>query len=98
MFREIQKINKNDCCPICSYNWDGGSIAEILIKQKIDGNLYLSDKSDDIIRAIVKDDFGSENARFSKLKISDNGEAECPGCLHKFVNVIFTDETIPLPF
>jgi len=87
-----QKINKHGSCPFCSHSWDGGSIAEHLIEQKASGNLYLADKSEDLIREIVKDDYGSEDARYSKLKI--NNQAECSICNHVFPNPVFTDREI----
>ena len=88
-----QKINKHGDCPVCSHSWDGGSIAEHLIEQKCSGNPYWKDKSGDLIREIVKDDFGSANARYSKLIMAtDNSEAKCPDCNHIFPNPVFVSK------
>jgi len=77
------KINKYGNCPCCKSSWDGGSIAEYLIERKREGVKYWADKPDGVIRSIVKDDYGSEHARYSRMEISDKN-AKCPDCKHLF--------------
>ena len=94
-----QKINKHGDCPVCSHSWDGGSIAEHLIQQKSSGVAYWADKSEGLIREIVKDDFGSADARYSKLIMAtDNSEAKCPDCNHIFPNPVFVSNDLSYSF
>jgi hypothetical protein len=99
MHTEQNKINKHGDCPVCSHSWDGGSIAEHLIQQKASGVIYWADKSDDLIREIVKDDFGSKDARYSRLIMStDNSEAKCPDCNHIFPKPVFVSNDLSYTF
>jgi hypothetical protein len=88
-------LKKHGLCPNCSFNWDGGSIAEQLIQKKASGVSYLADKSEDLIHDIVKDDFGSEDARYSLLVVKDGG-LKCPNCEHYFPQISFSaDKSYP---
>jgi hypothetical protein len=77
------KINKYGNCPCCEKSWDGGSIAEYLFQQKTSGVPYWAEKPDHIILEIVKDDYGSQYARYSRLEITSDA-VKCPDCKHIF--------------
>ena len=94
------KINKYGNCPCCGKSWDGGSIAEHLINLKKEGIMYWAGKPDGVILSIVKDDYGSQYARYSRLKITET-QAECPDCKHIFplptttIDESYTKQVIP---
>ncbi len=83
---EREKLDKLGNCPKCNKSWDGGYFADIFINQKNNGNIYWKDKPDELIREIVKDDYGSEDAKKSTIIMINDKDAICPHCDYLFLN------------
>lgn len=50
--------SKEDFCPKCNSNWDGGSIVDAFIEQRDSGSEYWKGKSNEDIEECVKSSYG----------------------------------------
>lgn len=79
---KVETLDDNGNCPVCNASWDGGAFFDILRKDP-----YYVGKTDDELRATIKEGWGDENARASRLigveirgKYDGVSMWECPDC------------------
>ena len=79
------KLDKYGKCPVCSADWDGGSILETFLEQKKKG--HWANYTEEQIAEYVNDSY-SEPRKWSELiYIHKQGEPDawmCPGCECEF--------------